>query len=53
MIKEFLKMDLEQMNNCVVFKAEVKSLPEVKLIDEALVSKLISTWLDLVVILQV
>ena len=52
MIKEFL-FDLEQMNNCVVFKTEVKSLPEVKLIDKALFRILACTWLEKVVIFKV
>ena len=37
MIKEFL-IDLEKNNNNVVFQTKVKSLPEVKLVDEDLVS---------------
>ena len=41
------------MDNCVVLQTEVKSLPEIKLIDEALVSKLVSARLDKVVMLQV
>ncbi len=36
-----------------MLQTEVKSLPEIKLINEALVSELVSAWLNKAVMLQV